>query len=53
MKTQCETCAHTNVCSHKKQYEKVVQTLKDRGSFLENRPFNITVACRFYSNERS
>ncbi|MDE7398945.1 MAG: hypothetical protein K2N06_05390 [Oscillospiraceae bacterium] len=52
MKTQCENCSHNNVCSHKKHYEELVQTLKDMSRLIENGPFNITVTCRFYSNEK-
>lgn len=53
MKTQCEACAHTNVCSHKKQYEELVKTLGDMARLLENKPFNISATCRFYSYDKT
>lgn len=53
MKTQCETCAHTNVCRNIKQYEELAKTLNDLAKLMENQVFNITATCRFYWNEKN
>ncbi len=53
MKAQCETCAHTNVCRNKNQYEELVKTLNDLAKLKENQAFNITAICRFYWNEKN